>query len=64
MCMKLLLLRKTNSYAKIIIAASFLANVACKLCSFLMKHFSAKSVGEFFANSEIPRYFISGRGYF
>ena len=51
MCMKLLILRKTNSYAKIV--ASFLAKVACKICSFLIKHFSAKSVGEFFANSSI-----------
>ena len=44
MYMKLLILRKTNSYAKF--ATSFLAKVACKMCSFLTKHFSAKKIDQ------------------
>ena len=45
MYMKLLIFRKTNSFAKI--AVSSPAKVACRLCSFQMKHFSAKSVWDF-----------------
>ena len=61
MYMNLLILRKTKSYEKI--ATSFPAKVACKMCSFQfqMKHFSAKSVWEFFANSSS---FIGGKGNF
>ena len=59
MYIKLLILRKTKSYAKI--ATSFPAKVACKMCSFQMKHFSTQSVREFFANSSN---FISAKGNF
>ena len=59
MCIKLLILKKPNSHAKI--AASFLAKVACKIYSFLMKNFSAKSVGDFFCKF---LYFKSGWGNF